>query len=171
MNKTFLKSILRTVLALLMLVGGMRTIVSAQSVNARHNRIVGLWDVQVTVFNCSTGVPLSNFRAVHKYELGGTGQVVPATNPAVLSAHMSIWSYVQQNDYRLAFKMFRFDPAGNSIGWIIVKNNVAINEDATEYAGSGQAEIFDSNGNSVGTTCPTFTGTRFSIEKRESAVE
>jgi len=84
MKRTSLKSILRTVLALLMLVGGMQTIVWAESVNAphnrhaRHNRIVGLWDVQVTVFNCSTGVPLANFRALHKYELGGTGQVVPA---------------------------------------------------------------------------------------------
>ena len=164
MKKTFLKSILRTVLALLMLVGGMRTIVSAQSVNARHDRIVGLWDVQVTVFDCSTGTPLSNFRGLHKYELGGTGQVVPATNPATLSAHMSVWSYVEKNDYQLAFKMFRFDGAGNYIGWIIVRNDVAINEDATEYSGSGQAEIFDSNGNSVGTTCPTFTGTRFSTE-------
>ena len=170
MKKTILKSILRTV-ALLMLVGGMRTIVSAESVNARHNRIVGLWDVQVTVFNCSTDVPLASFQGLHKYELGGTAQVVPATNPATLSAHMGIWRHVQQNDYRLAFKMFRFDSAGNSIGWIIVKNNVAINEDATEYTGWGQAEIFNSNGDSVGTTCPTFTGTRFSIEQRESAVE
>jgi len=112
-----------------MLVGGMQTIVSAQSVHARHNRIVGLWDVEVNVFNCSTGVPLASFRGLHKYELGGTAQVVPATNPATLSAHMGIWRHVQQNDYQLAFKMFRFDGAGGNIGWIIVKNNVAINED------------------------------------------
>ena len=167
MKRTFLKSISRTVLALLMLVGGMQTIVWAESVNAphnrhaRHNRIVGLWDVQVTVFNCRTGVALANFRGLHKYELGGTGQVVPASNPAALSAHMSIWSHVQENDYQLTFKMFRFDAAGKNVGWVIVKNNVAIDEDATEYTGSGQSESFDSNGNSVGTSCPTFTGTRF----------
>jgi len=170
MKQTLLKSTLRTVLPLLMLVGGVQTTVAAQSGNARHNRIVGLWDVQVTNFNCSTGAPLTSFRGLHKYELGGTAQVVPATNPATLSAHMGIWRHVQKNDYHLDFKMFRFDAAGNGIGWVIVKNNVAINEDATEYAGSGQAEVFDSTGNSVGTTCPTFTGIRFH-RKQESAVE
>jgi hypothetical protein len=161
MKKIFSNSMLGTVMALVMLVGGMQTIASAQSVNARDNRIVGLWDVHVTISNCSTGAPLTNYRGLHKYELGGTGQVVPATNPAALSAHMSIWSYVRENEYQLVFKMFRFDSAGNNIGWIIVRNNVAINEDATEYAGSGKAEIFDSNGNIVGTSCPVFTGTRF----------
>jgi hypothetical protein len=152
---------LGTVLLLLVLVGGMPDLVSAQSVNARENRIVGLWDVQVTNFNCATGVPLANFRALHKYELGGTGQVVPATNPTALSAHMVVWRHVQGNQYQMTVKMFRFDAAGNNIGWVIIKSDVAITDDATGYAGEGQAEIFDSNGNSVGGTCPVFAGTRF----------
>ncbi len=155
------KSMLSKVLALLLLVGCMQTIASAQSVNARDNRIVGVWDVQVTVLNCSTGAPLGNFRGLHKYELGGTGQVVPATNPAALSPHVSVWESIEKNVYQMTFKMFRFDATGNNIGWVIVRNNVAINEDATEYAGSGKAEIFDSNGNVVGASCPAFTGKRF----------
>jgi hypothetical protein len=154
-------SMLSNVLALLLLVGGMQTMVSAQSVNARDSRIVGVWDVQVTVRNCSTGATLANFRGLHKYELGGTGQIVPATNPAALSSHVSVWEPIEKNVYQMSFKMFRFDAAGNNIGWIIVRNNVAINEDATEYVGSGKSEIFDSNGNVVGTSCPAFTGTRF----------
>ena len=61
----------------------------------------------------------------------------------------------------MTFKMFRFDAAGNNIGWVVVKFNITINEDTTAEAGSGQSEVFDSNGNSVATTCPAFTGTRF----------
>jgi hypothetical protein len=155
------RSMLSKVLALLLLVGGMQTIASAQSTDARDSRIVGVWDVQVTVTNCSTGATLGNFRALHKYELGGTGQVVPATNPAALSPHVSVWEPIEKNVYRMTFKMFRFDAAGNNTGWVIVRNNVAINEDATEYAGSGKAEIFDFNGNVVGASCPAFTGKRF----------
>jgi hypothetical protein len=139
----------------------MQTAVLAQSVNARHDRIVGLWDTQVSVLNCNTGVPIANFRGLTKYELGGTAQIVPSTNPTALSAHVGIWSYVQENSYQLAFKMFRFDTAGNNIGWQIVRFDVAINEDATEEAASGRAEIFDSSGNKVGMSCPTLTGTRF----------
>lgn len=155
------RSKLATLLPLLVLIIGVQTTLSAQSVSARENRIVGVWDVQVTNYICGTTTPLASFRALHKYELGGTAQVVPATNPALLSAHMGIWRHVKKNHYQLEFKMFRFDTSGNNIGWIVVKNDVAINEDATGYAGTGQAEIFDSSGNSVGTSCPAFTGTRF----------
>ena len=140
MKKTFLKSALRTALVLCLLIS-LQPIVSAESTKARRNRIVGLWDVHVTVFNCSTGAELANFSALHKYELGGTGQVVPATNPTALSAHLSTWSHVSKNDYQLAFKMFRYDAAGNNIGWVIVRNDVEINEDANTYTGSGQAEF------------------------------
>ncbi len=151
----------QTVLFLLVLAGGAPTLASAQSVMASPNRIVGLWDVQASNFNCATGALLASFPGLHKYELGGTAQVVPATNPALLSAHTGIWRHVQGDNYQLTFKMFRFDAAGNNIGWIVVNFNVAINEDATAEAGSGQSEVFDSNGNHLATTCPTFTGTRF----------
>lgn len=152
---------LGTVLSLLLMVSGAQTIARAQSEEARPNRIVGLWDVQITNFICTTGVPLASFRGLHKYELGGTAQVVPATNPALLSAHMGIWRHVNGNDYQLTFKVFRFDPTGNNVGWNVVKFNVAMSEDGTAEAGSGQSEVFDSNGNSLATTCPAFTGTRF----------
>jgi hypothetical protein len=160
MNKTFLKLVFKTIFVFVLLVS-MQSFVSAESGKARRNRIVGLWDVQVTGFDCNNGNQLFTFPALHKYELGGTGQVVPATNPAGLSAHMTTWSYVSRNDYLLNVKMFSFDPAGNNIGWTIIRSNIAISQDATQYSGSGQAEFFDLNGNSLGMVCPAFTGTRF----------
>ncbi|MGZ4965094.1 MAG: hypothetical protein ACXWC8_21270 [Limisphaerales bacterium] len=152
---------MKTALLLLTLVVVMQSPAPAQSVNARENRIVGVWDVQVTVRNCSNGGALTSFRGLHKYELGGTGQVVPATNPAALSPHVSVWKSVEKDVYQMSFKMFRFDAAGNNIGWIVVRNDVAITEDGNGYAGLGRAETFDSNGNFVGASCPTFIGTRF----------
>lgn len=161
MRTPFLRSIWRAVLTLSFLVGSMQIVVLAQSVNAQENRIVGVWDVQVNLLNCSTGVQFASFRGLNKYELGGTAQVVPATNPTALSPHVGIWSHVEGNNYRLAFKMFRFDPAGNNIGWQIVRFDVAIDEETSLYAGSGEAKVFDSSGNLVGKSCPTITGTRF----------
>ena len=158
---------LGTLLLLSVLVGGMQTITLAQDAaahnnnNARHNRIVGVWDVQVDVLDCTAGTQLASFRGLHKYELGGTAHVVPATNPALLSAHVGIWRHVHRDNYQLSFKMFRFDGAGNNVGWNVVKFDVAMNQDATAVAGSGQSEVFDSDGNLLATTCPAFTGTRF----------
>jgi hypothetical protein len=161
MNRGFAQSMLRTALVLAVLIGVLQTTATAQSAHARENRIVGVWDVQVTLLNCSTGATLASFRGLNKYELGGTAQVVPATNPTALSAHVGTWSYVDGNNYKLSFKMFRFDPAGNNIGWQIVRFDIATNEDASAYAGLGHADVFDSNGNIVGSSCPTLIGTRF----------
>ena len=131
--------------------------------NARHNRIVGLWDVEVTVTNCA-GVTVTEFLAMHKYEFGGTGQVVPAGNPTALSAHMMIWNHVSDNNYQMSAKMFRFDGAGNAIGWIVLTNEISINVAADEYSGSGIAEVFDADGNFLFASCPSFVGTRFTGE-------
>lgn len=165
MKNKNLKRIFGATIMLLAAMIIMQGAVSAQDsdpkTNARHNRIVGLWDVQATNKNCADGTTLASFRALHKYELGGTAQVVPATNPARLSSHVGVWNWVDDNNYQLAFKMFRFDATGNNIGWVVVRNNVSISEDGTEYTGSGRAETFDSSGTSLGVTCPSFTGTRF----------
>ena len=155
------KSIWRTGLTVLTLVVAMQTAATAQSVQARENRIVGVWDAQVAILNCATGATLASFRGLNKFELGGTAQVVPATNPTALSAHMGTWKAVDKDTYQLSFKMFRFDPAGNNVGWQIVRFDIALNEDASAYAGLGHADVFDSNGNIVGSSCPTLTGTRF----------
>ena len=132
--------------------------------NARHNRIVGLWDVVATIYGCNGAGPFASFPALHKYELGGTGQVVPATNPAGLSAHMMVWNHLGGNDYLMHMKFFRFDSNGQYIGWVELTNEISISEDATEYLGSGVAQIFDTGGNIVGSSCPELIGTRFTGE-------
>ena len=143
------------------MVGGLESASYAQSPISSPGRIVGVWDVQVTVLNCSTGDPIASFRGLHKYELGGTAQVVPSTNPAALSSSVGVWTNVGKDKYQLTLKMFTFDPAGNNIGWAVVRNDIAISKDATLYAGSGQSTVYDLNGNPLGAICLTFTGTRF----------
>lgn len=129
--------------------------------NARRNRIVGIWDVDVVVGPCG-GPKGPPFRAMHKYEVGGTGQVVPSSNPALLSAHLLVWEHVGGNQYRAAMKFYRYDNTGTLIGWNVITNEVMISEDGTAYAGSGVADFFNLNGELVLTVCPEFAGTRFS---------
>ena len=132
--------------------------------NARHSRIVGLYDVDVVVADCATGATVASFRALHKYELGGTGQVVPATNPTALSEHSMIWRHVRGNEYRNVVKFFRFDGMGTNIGWVIIRNDILISDDANGYSGFGVAEIYNSAGVLLAASCPSFTGTRFTGE-------
>ena len=131
------------------------------STNAQQNRIVGLWDVQVSLANCITGVVVGGFSALHKFELGGTGQVVPSTNPAGLSAHMLIWEHLGDNDYHWYVKFFRFTN-GVATAVNVIEGLVTISEDSTVYSGSGVASTYDMDGNFLSaTTCPSFEGSRF----------
>ena len=152
------------IVLLLMLLTASAQVSAASSTNAKSNRIVGLWDVQVDVANCVGGPVFATFPAMHKYELGGTGQIVPAGDPTLLSAHMMVWTYLGGNDYLARFKMFRYDAAGNTVGWTEVTNEVSIDEDADEYTGSGIAEVYGNDGKLLMASCPSFTGTRFSTE-------
>jgi len=156
-------------IATFLLIGtiGVQTTAFAQigpdtSTFARQSRLVGVWDVVVTITHCASGTPLFTFPALHKYERGGTGQVVPATNPAGLSAHVLVWNYAGGTDFQTAMKMFQFDGNGNYTGWVVVTNEISLSEDGDSYVGSGVAEFFDTSGNPVGGSCPTFTATRFS---------
>lgn len=128
--------------------------------NARHDRIVGLWDVEVVAGPCGgpVGPP---FQAMHKYELGGTGQVVPSTNPAALSAHMLVWNHVSGNHYQAAIKFYRYNENAVAIGYTIITNDVMISDDGADYSGSGVAEFFNMDGGFEFNVCPQFSGTRF----------
>lgn len=128
---------------------------------ARPARIVGLWDAEVVVENCATGAPFGTFRALHKFELGGLGQVVPATNPAMLSAHLLTWEPLQRNHYRMVVKFFRFDATGANIGWTVLNNEITLSQDGNSYVGSGVAEVFDTAGNFLFSSCPSIVATRF----------
>ncbi|MDH4124563.1 MAG: hypothetical protein OEW64_03905 [Gammaproteobacteria bacterium] len=67
--------------------------------NAKGSRIVGVWDVSVTVFNCDTGAQGPTFPALHKYELGGTGQLEPAGSSPVNPLHLVVWEYLGANQF------------------------------------------------------------------------
>jgi len=129
--------------------------------NARHQRIVGLWDVEVDIFNCATNAPMGSFVALHQYQLGGTGQVVPANSPTALSAHMMVWNHVKNDDYEMSAKMFRFDAGGNYIGWVVLSNEISISEDGSQYTGSGVADFYNTAGTYLFSSCPDLNGTRF----------
>ncbi len=157
----------RAALAGAVLVGALFTQVPAGAdigaqakTNARADRIVGLWDVQVAAGPC--GGPLGPpFPAMHQYQLGGTGQVVPIGNPTGISAHMMVWEHVGGNDYRAAIKFYRYDAGGAPIGYNVITNDVTISQDGQEYAGSGIVDFYAMNGDFQFALCPVFAGTRF----------
>jgi len=125
--------------------------------------IVGLWDVQITVKDCARGTPLVSFAGMHKYEMGGTLQVVPATDPGFYSAHMGVWERTGLRSYRMGFKMYRYDTPGVVTGHSTGKFDITLSRNGA-YSGTGEAFFYDLDGNLLIRACPAVVGTRFEID-------
>lgn len=179
MKTTWLKTIARTTLAILMLAMFAPVWVSAQdksneeqsdeptqedSSKRRRNAraLEGTWDAQVTIRICPTGVAIRTFASIGTFISGGTFlDSTSGTPQALKTPGHGVWSHISGRTYRFKFKSFSFDPSGNSTGWTIISHEATLNRQATEYESAGIAEVYNPNGNLIFTGCSTTTATRF----------
>ena len=128
----------------------------------RGQRLVGTWDVQVTLRNCQTGAAIRTFASIGTFMTGGTALDSTSGIPQALKTPgQGVWNYVGRNTYRFKIKSFSFDASGNFTGWTIIKHVANLNRFADEYESAGTAEVYAPNGNLVFTGCSTTTATRF----------
>ena len=180
MKNTFLKTI-GTALAILILTVSAQTRVFAQedsktedqqntgqtledlSVRGAHSeKVVGTWDVQVTIRNCQTGAALITFPSTTTLMAGGT--VLDSTSgipQALKTPGHGVWSYVRGNIYRFKTKSFSFDASGNFTGWTIISHEVYLHRRADGFESTGTAMIYAPNGSLITTGCSTTVSTRF----------
>jgi hypothetical protein len=125
-------------------------------------RLDGTWDVQVSVRNCQTGAALITFPAIATFMFGGT-VIVSETSiaPALKTPAQGFWHPVGGNKYRFKTKAFNFDASGNFTGWIIINQEVNLNQSADEYESAGTGELYNKNGNLIFTGCSTLSAKRF----------
>lgn len=130
--------------------------------SGNRNKLIGTWDVQVTVRNCQTGAAFRTFPAIATFTAGGTTLVSESgIAPALKTPAHGVWSQDRGNRYSFQTKAFNFDASGNFTGWIIINNDVRLNHDADEFESVGAARVFAPNGNLVFTGCSTLAAVRF----------
>ena len=125
-------------------------------------RIVGTWNVQVTIRNCQTGAAIRTFPSTTSYLSGGV--FIESTSgipPALKTPGQGVWSHLSGRTYRLAFKSFSFDAGNNFTGWQIVRQQVTLNRRADETQSTGTVEVYNTAGNLLFTGCSTAMSTRF----------
>lgn len=125
-------------------------------------RLVGTWDVQVTITNCQTGAAIRTFPSIGTFMFGGTMLDSTSGVPQALKTPgHGVWSHAGGNTYRFKFKSFSFDAVGNPTGWTIITHEASLNHAADGYESAGIAEVYAPNGNLMFTGCSTTTATRF----------
>jgi hypothetical protein len=127
-----------------------------------RNELVGVWDVVVTLRNCSTGVPIGSFPSMAKYESGGTMTNQDVAN--IRTPVQGVWYFGGADTYSFAFKSFAFDASGAYIGYAIVRHDVRMargREGRDEYDSEGTVTVYSPNGIPVNSGCSTAHGVRF----------
>jgi hypothetical protein len=135
---------------------------NAQNGSQGGQRIVGTWNVHVSVRACQTGVEIRTFKSMEHFNQGGTMQDVSSGfAPSRQTPGIGVWSYLGGNIYSFRFKSFGFDANGNFTGWTIVRHEITLDANADEFTSEGTAEFYDANGNLLFTGCSSNTATRF----------
>jgi hypothetical protein len=173
MKNTFLKTIGWAATAILMVAFSAQIQVFAQdngngqtqgnpSGKSGDERIVGTWDVQVTIRNCSNGAAIRTFPSVGTFASGGTALDSTSGIPQALKTPgQGVWSHVGGNTFRFSFKSFSFGTNNFLTGWTIIRHEAILNADENSYTSAGTAEVFGPHGVLLFTGCATTTATRF----------
>jgi len=143
-----------------------RSTIKAQNPNVDPHGfgIVGTWDVQTTMVDCTTGVPLSSGKSFVSYNQGGTyieeASGVPSSRRY---PGLGAWQHVRARTYSLAFKTFQYNADGTSNGKILVNLEVEHNLDDTTTS-TAVARVYNAAGDLTATRCVNAVGTRFTGE-------
>ncbi len=139
---------------------------SSESLSHRQRTIEGVWRTMVTPRNCQTGDPVAPpLRGLFTFNKGGTMSeygIGPGSSPALRSPGHGVWRREHGwQDYSFAFTFYRYDASGVFIGSQKVTATLELEASGDEFTSTSAIEVFDANGNLIGTGCATAAGTRF----------
>ncbi len=148
-----------------LLVPGEHSIASPKAVPSgllkTKDPIEGVWNARVEITACDSDTVFNSFDAMALFASNGTFHDTNATNPALRSAAFGTWSAIGPRTYEFAFRLFRFDPMGATLGSSVVRHRVVLARKGDSYRSKGTAEFYDANGVLFMTGCSNAEAVRF----------
>lgn len=128
------------------------------------NRIVGLWDINVTSGPCLGG-PTRSFVSNHTYHAGGTLTDAGRVPPTTRGPGQGIWEYQGPGRYKIRFQFNRFLPDGSFDGVQEVRNNnLMLNAAGTAYTTSIYTRVLNPDGSLRTELCGAANAQRIAID-------
>jgi hypothetical protein len=161
MRKPHLKTLLGSLLAIVVMATLAQGLVSAQGAGSERS-LIGSWDVNVTIRDCQSGVALFGFPAMITYSQDGTMQESDLGGPGVirLNGH-GVWQHQNGREYSAAYRWLNFNTDRTYAGKNVVRSVISLSQSGNEYTSTDTGELIDANGNTFGIGCATTTATRF----------
>ena len=121
-------------------------------------RIVGIWNVAVTVVNCHTGAVLRRVHSVQMYQPDGAFSEIASIGTR--GSSIGSWSHQQGQDYSAHYFFFRYNPDGTFASFARAVNSITLSPDGSEFSVTATIQDYDANNNLLSTGCVTQTASR-----------
>ena len=124
-------------------------------------RLIGVWDVNVTLRDCVSGNALATFPAMNKYAADGSQTEVGVNmSPAARYPSFGTWHIIGPRKFASEFKFFRFNPDGSYAGTQEVQRTITLSHDANQFTTTASVAIYDPAHHLVKTGCATEAAVR-----------
>jgi hypothetical protein len=123
----------------------------------------GTWRVTRTSVDCITGQDILSFPAITTYNQGGTytGYGVPPGGDPGQGTEYGVWQREPgRQNYSVRVVSYAYTAEGDFEARVEATEALQLTT-ADSFTGTGTVQIFDADGNLIGTICATSTGTRF----------
>jgi hypothetical protein len=124
-------------------------------------RLVGVWDVNVTLRDCVSGNAVATFPAMNQYAADGSQTEVGINmSPATRYPSFGTWHFIGLGKFASEFKFFRFNPDGSYAGTQEVQRTITLSHDANQFTTTASVAIYDPVHHLVKSGCATEAAVR-----------
>ncbi|MGH8157790.1 MAG: hypothetical protein ACREPQ_06695 [Rhodanobacter sp.] len=124
-------------------------------------RLVGVWDVNVTLRDCVSGNAVATFPAMNQYAPDGSQSELGVNmSPAARYPSFGTWHFIGLGKFASEFKFFRFNPDGSYAGTQEVKRTITLSNDANSFTTTASVAIYDPAHHLVKSGCATEAAVR-----------
>jgi hypothetical protein len=120
--------------------------------------IVGLWK---TKFIAGGQVVDQGFDVWHS---DGTEVLNDTPPPSTGNVCLGVWIKTGKSTYKLKHPSWNFDPAGNLIGTVVIREDVTVSNDGNSYKGTFTLDVFDLAGNRLDHANGTISAQRITVD-------
>ena len=132
-------------------------VASLQTLQAQQHTLEGVWNVSVTVTNCSTGALIRTVESLQAFHHDGT--IVETANSASRGISEGVWSHDGAQTYDAKYWFFRYTSTGTFASLAKVTDKITLGSDG-HLTSTGTVLDFDANGNLISTGCFVHTAYR-----------
>ncbi|MEW5836437.1 MAG: hypothetical protein AB1832_15350 [Pseudomonadota bacterium] len=124
-------------------------------------QLTGVWDVQVTLRNCTTGAALVSFPAMDLFIAdGSSSEVGVGMPPAARYPSFGRWHYIGPRRFDSRFSFFRFASDQSYAGTQDVHRTIVLSLDGNHYSSTSSVAIYDTQHHLLQTGCATESAVR-----------